>query len=243
MPEPRVSIILPFYGKYELVMARLYEMNLYLKEPCEIVLVNDASPDDSFEGNLAWWQNLKKHEVKYVKNPENLGFGGSMNRGAKKATGEFLIFLSNDVQVSGDFVSPTIERLTENPKRLVGGRLIDWPAGWNEFGTPKDKIVIPWLEGWFLAATRVGWEELGGFDPIYGRFDYEDLCLSTMALWLGYELAPLNLPSLRHMSGQTIMSLNIDRRKITDANKAKYIEKWGNKLPEIYMKAKEIVHG
>jgi len=223
-------------------MARLYEMNIHLKEVCEIVLVNDASPDDSFEGNLAWWQNLKKHEVKYVKNPENLGFGGSMNRGAKKATSEFLIFLSNDVQVSGDFVSPVIQSLTENPERLVGGRIIDWPAGWNEFNTPQGKVVVPWLEGWLLAATRTGWEELGGFDPIFGKFDVEDLDLSTRAAEIGYELVPLNLAFLRHMSGVTINSLNIDRMKITEENKAKYIEKWGNRLPEIYTKAKEIVH-
>lgn len=247
MPEPRASIIIPFYGRYDLVMARLYELNIYVQESCEVMLVNDASPEDDFEGNIAWWQNLKKHTIRYIKNPENLGFGGSMNRGARKSTGEFLFFLSNDVQVSGDFVAPVVQKLQENPKQLVGGKMIDWNAGWNEvyeFGNPKrKKLTIPWLEGWFLACTRVGWEELGGFDPIYKPFDMEDLDISTKAVSIGYALCPTNFPFLKHLSGTTIMALGIDRMSITQANRAKYIEKWGDKLAQIYhIDAKEMAY-
>ena len=112
--------------------------------------------------------------------------------------------------------------------------MVDWPAGWNEFSVNGSKIVIPYLGGWLLACTKDAWVDLGGFDPLYGRFDYEDLDISTTALYKGYELVALNLPYLKHMSGATIATLKVDRMAITTKNKEKYIAKWQDRLLQIH---------
>ena len=57
--------------------------------------------------------------------------------------------------------------------------------------------------------------------PIIWSFDYEDLDISTTALYKGYELVALNLPYLKHMSGATIATLKVDRMAITTKNKEK----------------------
>jgi GT2 family glycosyltransferase len=88
-----------------------------------------------------------------------------------------------------------------------------------------------------LACTREVWDNLGGFDvETFGKFDYEDIDLSVNALSKGYELLALNFPKhlLRHLSGVTICSLNIDRMKITQGNRLRFIEKWQSKFGEIY---------
>lgn len=240
--KAHTSIVIPFFGKWPLVMARLHELHLHAPNGCEIILINDCTPNNDFEGNVAWWQHNHRLNVRYLKNKENLGFGGSMNRGASKADGEVLVLLSDDVIVAGDFITPIINKLSVSPKTLIGGQIIDWPAGWNEFGVNGSKVVIPYLGGWMLACTKTAWGELGGFDPIFGKFDYEDVDLSTRALELGYELYSLNSGFLRHLSGVTVSSLGVDRQSITEKNRTVYIAKWKDRLPGIVVLKKEAIH-
>lgn len=235
----KVSIIVPFFNKWELTHQRLMEFSKYLPDFCEICLVNDDSTDEGIDGGVAFWQQgASRLSVKYRRNKENLGFGGSHNAGAKIASGDILVFHSNDVIVMGDYVSPLVEMIekNENPdKVLAGGKIIYWPAGWNEFEVEGNKSVIPYVEGWLVACTRTAWDELGGWDTRYGKFDYEDVDLSTKALSLGYNLVSmetsLHFPLVRHIGGATIGSLkNVNRLDQTTHNRQVFIDKWSEFL-------------
>lgn len=229
------SIIIPVYNMWPLVHQRLMELRQRVPPNCaEIIIVDDCSPED-FKKPLGYWQNAFAREdlpIRYLRNETNLGFGSTCNQGALLARGDVLAFLSTDVMVSGDFITPAHQILTEKPTALIGGQLIDWPAGWNEIEIDGKKTVIPYLGGWLILCKRETWEDLGGFDPIYAPYDYEDVDLSTTAYFKGIPLVPLNLPFLKHMSGATISTLNVDRMKTTQQNREKYIQKWRSKLSE-----------
>lgn len=233
-----ISIVLPFYNRYDLVHKRLYEFWTYLpKDDLEIILINDASTEErDYEGNIGWWQKKVSPPlpIRYHVNPKNLGFGGSMNLGAEHAKGDVLVFFSDDVIVSGNFISELLPLLQNDGNLLVGNQSIDWAAGWNEFDIDGKHIVIPYLAGYFLACTKATWKKLGGFDPLYGRFDYEDVDLSTTALSLGYNLVVLNSKYLQHLGGVSIASLNVDRMNMTRRNRELYIAKWEHDLLGIY---------
>jgi len=222
------SIIIPFFDHWDLTHKRLFELYKFIPQEVEIVLVDDCSTEEvEIKGGVGWWQKNRPN-IKYIRNKENLGFGGSHNRGAKVASGNILVFLSNDVEVSGDFIKTLDGRIFDN--LLIGNRIIDWKAGWNEV----NGYVIPYLEGYFLACSKQVWVELGGFDLRYGKYDYEDVDLSMRTLELKYSLVSLETQMLRHLGGRTIYALKADRLEQTKKNREIFIDKWQDKLSSVF---------
>jgi GT2 family glycosyltransferase len=221
---------------WELTHQRLMDLYKFAPDYCEIILIDDASTEPDCASGIAWWQKTDfiRHKIRYYKNPENVGFGQSNNNGYKLAKGTYLIFLSNDVMVSGDFITDIVDLIGKDNKMLIGGRIVDWAGGWNEFDINGKHYVIPYAEGWLLGCTKIAWKGLGGFDvATYGKFDYEDLDLSTKALSLGYNIVGLNSNKLNHLGSQTISKLNIDRQSITEHNRKVFIDKWISVIPTL----------
>jgi len=237
----KVGIIMPFYNHWDLCHARLFEFYRFLpQENVEIILVDDASEDiEEIQGSTSWWQkDTKHHKIRYYRNDTNLGFGGSMNIGAKIAMhhgAEILIFHSNDVKIYGDIVTPVVDTINNDENVFIGNELISYPAGWNEFEISGRKLVIPWMNGYWLACSSKIWKMLGGFDPLYGKYTYEDIDISTRATMMGLTLVPLNSKLIQHLGARTA-KYSAERMKITIANQEKYLQKWSGKLLEIYKK-------
>lgn len=224
-----ISFIIPFYTRWSLTHARMMEFYNHLRkyDDIEYVLVDDCSPEDNLNAMLFWQRDMKMKVIPH-RNRENLGFGGSMNEGAKLASGDILVFYSNDVLCSGDFIPILKEKITDDI--LLGEEIIFWAAGWNEFIVDDKPIIVPYVNGWFISCTRSTWDKLDGFDPIYGKFDYEDVDLSTQALVRGMDLKSMKSKMLHHLGSATISLLYKNRQARTEENRKKYIEKWSEAL-------------
>lgn len=234
MPDT-VSIIVPIYNRWDLVHARMNELHRYCRadENLEIILVDDASTDMDIRGGVAFWQKQVGLPIRFASHKENRGFGATCNDGVRIAKGEIIALLSDDVVVQGNFIDDIRSIIAEKPRSLIGGEIIDFPGGWNEIPYNGGRMVIPYCNGWFLACKKSIWEELGGFDPLYGRFDMEDVDISTTAHLLGIELISLHSRNLHHLGGISIASLGVDRLAITKKNREKYLEKWMDKTPNL----------
>jgi GT2 family glycosyltransferase len=242
-----ISIIVPFYNRQDMVMRRMLEFHqhfhtgtdqqkhIFLPEDVEILLMNNGSdPSKIEEGNIYYWQKLVNwFPVRYHKWEKNIGFGGVMNRGASKAAGEILIFFSDDVIVKGNFLPKILDLLGKDPTALIGGEVIWWPAGWNQFMIDDKEIVVPYANGWFLACRKETWEESGGFDPQYYPYDFEDVDLSTRWHEMGYNIVALNSQLISHIGGATISGFDPDRAAKTQQHRQLYIMKWYEKLPNL----------
>jgi GT2 family glycosyltransferase len=239
----KVSLVLPYLDKWHLVHKRLMEYYRLLPK-MEIILVDDCSQEAESITGPRWWKEHGPLDIVHIRNEENLGFGGANNVGAEHATGDILILTQNDVVVSGNFIPHVKETLRQHPKILVGGRVVYWEAGWNEFVVGGKRIVLPYAEGWLLAMWREAWDDLGGFDPLYGKMDYEDVDLSAMALSKGYNLVGLNSPHLKHIFGQTTTAQEgVDgRRAITEINRKKFYRKWKDWMYDWKIETEEIGH-
>jgi GT2 family glycosyltransferase len=231
-----VSIILPFFNKWELTHSCLFNLYKFVQDNVtEVIVVNDASTELECYGGMSWWETVHSlMSIKFITNKENLGFGGSMNVGAKNSIGEILVFLSNDVAVSGDFISQISDIINKNDRAFIGGEVVDFPGGWNEFDIDGKHITIPYANGWLLACTRDCWYDLGGFDLRYGKFDYEDVDISTNALLKGYDIIALRSGFVSHRhQGSTVSTLGVDRLAHTKRNREIFIEKWMDYLPKL----------
>lgn len=238
----KMGIITPFYNRWDLTHRLMMQLYLNMPDWVEIYLVDDASNEEGILGGIAWWQKqAARHKIYYIKNIENHGFGYSMNKGCKAAINQggcdAVVLLSNDVEVYNDFATPLRTQLEENPTYLIGGELLYNDTGWNVL---PNCCVIPYANGWFLGCTAETWQDIGGFDMRYGKFDYEDIDLSLTAMLKGHRIEPIKPPAkLKHLGGQTIYALYSDRMERTRKNQRIFIEKWSGQCKEI----KEKVYG
>lgn len=228
------SVILPYFGRWDLTHARLFE--LYKHCPTsEVILVNDCSSDNDCDTAPVWWQNGPlKGRLRYYRNKENLGFGQSMNIGAAiaiKNAADVVVLLSNDVIVRSDIGKEAIEIIEQHKEPvLIGAQFLCNYTGWNEL----DNVgVVPYLNGWLLACHKSVWETLGGFDKLYRKADFEDVDLSTMAWYKGIKLTLFQRANVSHIGGETVNRAIPNRFQYTQANQLLWKAKWADKAPEL----------
>lgn len=233
----RASVILLSFNAWHLVHARMAELYKYLPSDCELVWVDNGTTEEAAMGGMVWWQDIYNKPLQFYRFPVNQGFSIGNNKGAELAVGEYLIFLSTDVVIHRPFVDDIISTLTEHPKWVLGGRVIDWPGGWNQISIGGREWVIPYCEGYALALRRDAWEDAGGYDPRYSPADCEDIDLSIALASKGYELHAVPPGYFTHLGGGTFQANGVSpdtRMQTTIRNKQRLVEKWADRLPEVY---------
>ncbi|MEY8758561.1 glycosyltransferase family 2 protein [Chryseobacterium tongliaoense] len=91
----KISVIIPVYNA-EKYVSQAVESALRFEEVCEVILIEDKSPDHSLQAcqELA----TKYDRVKLFQHPDknNHGAGPTRNLGIEKSTGDFIAFLDAD---------------------------------------------------------------------------------------------------------------------------------------------------
>ena len=193
--DPVVSIVIPFYGQLAYTARCLASVARHLpKMPIEIVLVDDASPDNNADVLSA----IKG--VRVIRNPSNAGFIESCNRGAREARGRYLIFLNNDTEVQTEWCDELVRTLTEVPDCGIAGAKLVYPDGrlqeaggivwrdgsaWNygRMDDPRKPVYcyrrdVDYVSGAAMAVPRDLFFDVGGFDACYTPAYYEDVDLA-----------------------------------------------------------------
>lgn len=194
-PLVRVSVVIPVRGRFDLTHACI---NRVLQTRphgwhVEIIVVNDASKDETKDRLDAWAQTEPGLTV--VSNETTLGFGESCNRGARFATGTLLVFLNNDTLPREGWLEALIAPIDDPSIGAVGAKLV-YPdghlqeaggvifsdgTGWN-FGRMWDPDLpvvnhrrdVDYCSAAALATRRELFLELGGFASEYAPAYYED---------------------------------------------------------------------
>jgi hypothetical protein len=109
-----VSIIIPNWNGAKYLEKCLLSLKEQTQKDFELIVVDNGSSDNSVS-------LLKKiyPQAKLIKNKKNLGFARALNQGIKKAKGEFIISLNNDVMVVKDWLENLlvgINKSKENKK-------------------------------------------------------------------------------------------------------------------------------
>ena len=77
----------------------------------EIIVVDNGSEVN----DVPRWE-LKYPQVKFIRSENNLGFAGGNNLGVSQATGEYLFFVNNDTEFSGNLVPTLVDVLDKQPE-------------------------------------------------------------------------------------------------------------------------------
>ncbi len=146
----------------------------------------------------------------YLRDDGAWNFARLNNRGLRRAVGETVLFLNNDVTAAGPWLDQA-ERECRLGAGLCGPalqlRLIE--------GQP-----LLYLEGWALGAARSVWDALRGWDEAYQGGYWEDNDLCFRAVQAGYSLRRTSWP-LIHKSNYT-SAHTPGAYAYSDANRARF---------------------
>ena len=218
--RPRVSILIPVYGKPLLTFTCLKSVQANTAPGTyEVIVIDDHSPEPMAE-SLA-----DVTGIRIERNPENLGFLRTVNRGAELAQGEILVILNNDTIVTPGWLAGLLGVLRSHPEAgLVGAKLIypdgrlqeaggivwrdgsAWNLGRND---DPDKPEFNYLReadycsGACLAIPTTLFRSLGGFDTRFAPAYYEDTDLAFAVRAAGRKVFFQPLATVVHFEGQT----------------------------------------
>ena len=108
-----ISVIIPHYNHSHYLLPFLDEILKFRKGPDEIVIVDDASTDGSYERIV----DRVKHEprVRLSRNEQNLGVINTLNNAVARSTGDYLSFPSADNQLFEGFFETSLDALERYP--------------------------------------------------------------------------------------------------------------------------------
>lgn len=124
---PRVSIIVPCYNYGRWLRQCIESVFAQEIKDVEIIIVNDASSDDSLE--VAKSMEAKSPQVRVINNLKNKGHIPSVNLALEAASGKYLVKLDADDLLPAGSLVRSLAVLEENPNvGFVYGRCLSFGA-------------------------------------------------------------------------------------------------------------------
>lgn len=181
-----LSVVIPVYGRFELLDLCLESVRRGTTLDYEIVVVDDASPGGPPSVNTG----------RVIERGENGGFAKAANTGLAVAKGRHVAFLNSDAQVPPGWDLGLVEALsdgvglaaavqTDDAGQVTEAGTIVGPDGHVALGDrlikqspDQGSISVPAVGAACVVARRVDLKRWGGFSERYGRGYYEDIDLS-----------------------------------------------------------------
>lgn len=115
---PKVSIIIPTYGRPDKLEKCLLSLNNQTYENFEVVLVDDNGENSEnglkTEAKVNQLKTKIKYSLKYIKLKENKGACFARNEGVKVSSSEFITFLDDDDEYLEDKIEKQIRYMLNN---------------------------------------------------------------------------------------------------------------------------------
>lgn len=168
-----VSVVIPAYAAATTLPTQLAALADQAGPGLEVIVVDNASPDDTRRVALAARRTLPGLRV--VSATRGRGVGYARNAGTSVATGECVLYCDADDQVRPGWVAAMTAGLAE--AGLVGGvldvrrinsprtRSLSWPPDMDRL--PTAMRHLPYAVGATMGVRRRVWAELGGFDETF----------------------------------------------------------------------------
>jgi len=185
-----------------------------------VAVADDASSDDSIE-----FLSKSFPEVKVLALPKG-GFGPACNAAVAAAETEIAVLLNNDVIVTPGFLPPLLADLEADDVFAVGCKFLnrdgslthalgnrtsgEWRGGLLQLRHETNPDLLqhtcPQLYpmGGAMAFKRDKWQALGGFDPLYHPFYWEDADLGYRAWGRGWQVLYEPAAVVYHDQGSTV---------------------------------------
>lgn len=227
---PRLSIVIVNFngrGHLENCLASLAANPPEI--PHEIVVVDNASTDDSAATVAAWPQ------VRLVQLPVNVGFSAGNNAGIRASSGELVLLLNNDTVAPAGAIDRLVARLERDAAAgIAGPRLVDGEGRAelsfgpmiSPLGELRQKVLlalyergvapavasvesrtrrehyVDWVSGACLLVRRAVVDAIGGLDERFFLYT-EDVDFCASARRLGWKVLFTPAAAIVHLRGRS----------------------------------------
>ena len=251
---PKVSIVVLMWNQGLMTVKCLQSIIQRSDYPnLEIILVDNDSKVEESVLVTNWIENQSNQSIRYIRNLANLGFAAGNNVGLNQATGDYLVVLNNDTEVSPGWIWRSLKHFYRNPSLGILGpstnncgnegrvKLHTAEHDWLSETVPRFNFRVPHLiqantVAFFCAfIPRKAFEKIGMISEDYGRgyFEDDDYCRRAQAS--GYEIGIARDVFVYHKMGASFNLLeDSEKSKLFYDNKEKYEEKWGPWEPHTY---------
>lgn len=117
MKEELISVIIPVYKVEKYLPQCLESVIGQTYRNLEIILVDDASPDNSLEICLHYQKQDKR--IRVIKKERNAGVSSARNTGIEACTGQYIYFLDSDDFIETDMLMNMHRAMAENNADLA----------------------------------------------------------------------------------------------------------------------------
>ena len=146
--NPHISIVSPVY-RGETMVAELVRRNVEIvstiTEDYEIILVNDASPDNSWDEIVK--QCALNPKVKGVNLSRNFGQHYAITAGLHYAKGDWVVVMDCDLQDQPEEIPNLYKKAQEGYEIVYARRVVKHVGWWKRFSSVAFHTVFDWLSG------------------------------------------------------------------------------------------------
>lgn len=202
----RVEIIIPNFNGLDLIKRNIENVLDAAEKQgnTSIVIVDDGSHIDEqkkLADFISGINEKNKVKINLMLYQQNAGFSTNVNRAGLISSSDIMVLLNTDVSPREDFLEPLLSHFKDNKvfgvgcldesietKTVLRGRGIgEWKRGFLQHRKGDvDKSDTFWVSGGSSALRTEVFKLLGGFDPLYDPFYWEDIDLSYRARKAGY---------------------------------------------------------
>ena len=257
--KPLTSILVLTHNQFAYTKAFIDSVFQFTSVPFELIIVDNASYDDT----VKYLEDLGKTDkrVKVIFNKENLGFPKGVNQALRIAEGNYSLMANNDIIVADGWLERMIE-IAESDSSIgivgpisnaVSGLQSDKDAKYNSIeGMHKYAFEIKEKNrNQIFEFPRVAFlctlikkeviEKIGGLDERFspGNFEDDDFCLRAQIA--GYKTVIAKDVFIHHFGSKSFAADGVKKyEERLETNKKIFIEKWGADPEEIWLHGKKI---
>ena len=136
MSDPVISAIVPNYNHAQYLPRSLGALLNQPLLPCEIIVVDDCSTDNSLEILNEFARRYPI--IRVLPNEKNMGCNASMNRAMEQARGDYVLFTSADDEVRPGVFEHATRLLRAHPEAGLCSGISEWRCA---------KTGLTWLNG------------------------------------------------------------------------------------------------
>jgi len=224
----QATVVIPTFNGWRLLAEALEGLGRQTIEH-EVVVVDNGSTDGTVELGTERFPRTR-----FVRLPENAGFGRAVNRGVEAAKTDVVVLINNDVVCEPDFLERLLEPLHDESVAMVAGVLLqhDRPQLVDSAGIELDTTLRSWDAAWnrpvpelagapepvgpcggAAAFRTLAFREVGGFDEAFFAY-WEDVDLALRLRLAGHRCVRAPDARALHKHGQTLGAASPAQRRL-----------------------------
>lgn len=207
--HPHISIVSPVYraeNMVQMLVERIVKSVSTITDDYEIILVNDASPDASWQ--MIEVECAKNKRVKGLNLSRNFGQHYAITAGLHYAKGEWVVVMDCDLQDRPEEIPALYQKAQEGYEIVYARRVQRQDNGWKKLSSAFYHSVFDWLSG---TKTDKAISNFGVFKhnvicefnkmPEYAR------SFKSLINYIGYRVATVDVEHAKRVSGDSSYTL------------------------------------